>query len=102
MNTEGKTAKQLQPAPVETQAIHQHKFKRYGTLAELKAADLLEAKVADATSPTGPGYAGYYFTEVPAAAWSRTLKKFWYQLIAAPQNPQPGDMMYLINQAAKI
>ena len=79
---------------------YQHKFKRYGTLVELKAADLLDAKVADATAPTGPGYSGYYFTEPMEFAGSQ--EKSWYQFIAAPQHPQPGDMMFLINQPYKI
>ena len=84
----------------KTQGIYQYKYKRYGTLVELRDADYMDKMVADATTSDGESYQGFYFKE--ANPWTDTNKKFWYQLVAHPQDESTSDNQYLVNQAAKI
>ena len=87
-------------AYAKTQAIYNFKFKRYGTLVELRDKGYMDKIVADATTKTGTGYQGMYFREPTEFAGSS--KKQWFQLVAYPQKPSVSKNMYLINQRAKI
>ena len=84
----------------KTQGIYQYKYRRYGTLEELRDAGYIDKMVADATTSTGESYQGFYFKE--ANPWSGAQLKFWYQLVAHPQDESSSDNQYLVNQAAKI
>lgn len=84
----------------KTQAIYKQKFKRYGTLVELRDQDYVDKMVADSTTKTGEGYQGFYFKE-PVGFYGSPKKK-WFQLVAHPQKPSVGKLMYLVNQRGKI
>ena len=83
----------------KTQAIYQSKYKRYGSLVELRDSSFIDKIVADATT-TAITYQGFYFKE--ANPWTSTNQKFWYQLVGHPADTSISDNQYLINQAAKI
>ena len=86
----------------KTQGIYQYKYRRYGTLEELRDSGYIDKMVADATTSSGESYQGFYFKELPASGWSNTQKKFFYQLVGHPQDSSSSDNQYLVNQAAKI
>ena len=87
-------------AYAKTQAIYEQKFNRYGTLVELRDQGYMDKIVADATTKTGEGYQGFYFKE--PAEFVDSPENDWHQLVAHPQEPSDGKLMYLINQKAMV
>ena len=87
-------------AYAKTQAIYKQKFKRYGTLVELRDQGYVDKLVADATTKTGAGYQGYFFKETTLFAY--LPNKLWFQIVAHPQDPSVDKRMYLINEAQII